>query len=73
MEHCKTCTHWLSEPTKHDNFGRPFRGYCLLTESYEEARMYPDSLAIAHGGGCCTTYLVTAETFGCVQWEEREA
>ena len=71
MERCKTCRHWLSEPTKRDNFGRPRRGYCLLTKNYEESPDHPDSLAIAHGRGYYTTYLVTSETFGCVQWEEK--
>ena len=73
MERCKACRHWLPEPTKHDTFGRLARGYCQLAESGSGYAYVPDSLAVAQDAESYRAYLVTAETFGCVQWQEREA
>ncbi len=73
MERCKTCRHWLPEPTKHDNFGRPRRGYCQLAESNEGSPVHDGSMAVAQDQERNYAYLITSETFGCVQWEGREA
>lgn len=72
MERCKTCRHWQSFTPPRDTFGRTPLGYCILTDQDCGSPSHRQSLAQAVGGGCCTTYLVTSETFGCVQWEERE-
>lgn len=73
MERCKTCKHWDKAPSPPDTFGKPARGYCKLSESSNGYADVPNSLAVAQDGESYRAYLVTAESFGCVQWQERDA
>jgi hypothetical protein len=64
MSHCKTCKHW--EPSPNEGAGW---GFCNLAEADSEKPINPATLAYARDGDAYHAWLVTHETFGCVQHE----
>ena len=67
---CVNCRHWQRELYPPDDYRQEMRPCDLTTfENYDHIK-YPESLAI------CTcwnrwAYLLTAPSFGCVQWERQ--
>ena len=72
MERCKTCKHWSRYSQSLDTFGRPAQGFCTLATNVDGRPDHRDSLAVAHDNYRDYAYLNTTETFGCVQWQEKD-
>lgn len=75
---CKDCKHWQAQTTKHpseivlDDTKYPHHGFCGKAETYESNPLQGESLALASDTDCFKAYLLTAPSFGCVQFEEKE-
>ena len=77
MERCKTCKHWQADEyyTGYNEGHEPIKrwGVCAIAKSYNGYRDQPQGLAYASDSESYAAQLITSETFGCMQWEERKA